>query len=170
MDETLRPRASRPTFPEGYGIPDSDDAMLTWDRVRPRLEESLHYWLASVRADGRPHVVPRWGVWIDDKLYYDGSPSTVHARNLDRNPACTLNLEDGRESVILEGISEPARAEPDGLGARIAAAFSKYHDSGYSPGADSWSGADGGGLRVFTPSKALVWFDFPNDPTRFTFA
>jgi hypothetical protein len=34
---------------------------------------------------------------------------------------------------------------------------------------DSWEGPDAGGLRVFTPLKAIAWFDFPTDVTRFRF-
>lgn len=163
------PHASRPRFPDGYGIPDTDDGLLDWTQVRARLESSTQYWLATVRPDGCPHVVPRWGVWLDDRLYYDGAPSTRHARNLRSNPHCTLNLEDGNQAVIVEGTSAATRADADGLGARLAQAFTKYHDRGYSPGADSWAGEDGGGLCVFTPARAFAWFDYPNDATRFTF-
>jgi hypothetical protein len=78
-------------------------------------------------------------------------------------------LENGTEAVIVEGESHPTRADADGLGARLAAAYSKYLKLGYSPGPDSWSGEDGGGLRVLTPQRALAWFSFPGDATRFTF-
>ena len=159
----------RPTLPEGYGLPGNDDGLLDWSVVEARLIESKHYWLATVRPDGRPHLIPRWGVWIDDAFYYDGAPSTRHARNAEANPACSLSLEDGQHAVVLEGRSLATRADPDGLGARLAAAFTKYHDDGYAPAADSWSGPDGGGLRVFTPITALAWFSFPTDATRFRF-
>ena len=71
--------------------------------------------------------------------------------------------------VIVEGESHATRAEPHGLGAQLAQAFEKYHDAGYAPGPDSWSGEDGGGLRVITPVRAMAWFSFPTDCTRFTF-
>jgi hypothetical protein len=169
MAENETPHAGRPTFPEGYGLPTSTDGLLTWGQVEERLVPATHYWLASTRPDGRPHVVPRWGVWVDGRFWYDGAPSTVHAQNLERNPACALHLESGAEAVIVEGESRAARADAEGLGARIAAAFAKYHDLGYSPGADAWSGEDGGGLRVLVPHRELAWFSFPKDATRFTF-
>ena len=56
------PTRSRPSFPAGYGLPEGDEGMLDWSQVRQRLVASKHYWLATVRPDGRPHVVPRWGV------------------------------------------------------------------------------------------------------------
>ena len=171
MTETdLDPVRDRPVLPEGYGLPSTSDGLLSWSAdIEPRLATSLHYWLATVRPDGTPHSVPRWGVWLDGRFYYDGSPQTRHARNLQHNPACTLTLESGTEVVIVEGTSERTRADAADRGARLAAAFGKYHPHGYSPGPDSWSGPDGGGLRVITPRRALAWFSFPTDCTRFTF-
>ena len=162
-------RSDRPVFPEGYGIPPTTEGMLSWGDVEARLVSSKHYWLATVRPDGRPHVVPRWGVWLDGRFWYDGAPTTVHARNLAANPACSLNLENGAEAVIVEGESAPARVPAETLGARIAEAFGKYHTMGYSPAADAWAGEDGGGLRVLPPRRAMAWFSFPTDATRFTF-
>lgn len=163
------PARSRPAIPEGYGLPTDREGLLAWATVEARLQPALHYWLASVRPDGTPHSVPRWGVWIDGRFWYDGAPTTRHTRNVEVNPAVTLTLESGTEVVIVEGRSEATRADADGFGARLSEAFVKYADSGYSPGPDSWSAEDGGGLRVITPSRALAWFDFPKDCTRFTF-
>jgi hypothetical protein len=163
-------RRERPTFPEGYGLPDNDDGLLDWSAVEARLIEAKHFWLATVRPDGRPHLIPRWGVWVDGAFYYDGSPSTRHARNAEANPACSLSLEDGKHAVILEGKSLATRADPNDLGVRLAAAFTKYRDDGYTPAADAWADDHGGGLRVFTPVTAMAWFSFPTDATRFVFS
>ncbi|EAP97835.1 hypothetical protein JNB_12763 [Janibacter sp. HTCC2649] len=173
MDTTAatsgEPSADRPVFPDGYGIPETTDGQLTWADVEPRLVQSMHYWLSSVRPNGTPHSVPRWGVWLDGKFWYDGAPSTRHTQNVEKNPAVTLTLESGTEVVIIEGDSVATRADADDLGARLSEAFTKYKDSGYSPGPDSWSGEDGGGLRVITPHRAMAWFAFPKDCTRFRF-
>lgn len=155
-------------MPDGYGLPDATDGLLGWDVVEQKLTASRHYWLATVRPDGTPHSVPRWGVWVDSRFYYDGAPTTRHVRNLEHNPACTLTLESGTEVVIVEGVSSATRADPYDLGARLSTAFSKYHPE-YAPEPDSWSGDQGGGLRMITPKRALAWFDFPRDCTRFVF-
>lgn len=149
-------------LPDGYG---EATRILPWARVRERLERSVHYWVATTRPDGRPHVVPRWGVWLDDVWYYDGSPETRHARNIEGNPAAALHLESGIEVVIVEGESHPVTPAGD-LGVRLAQAFVKYHDLGYAPEATDW---DGGGLSGLRPRVALAWTRYPEDATRFRF-
>lgn len=155
----------RPTFPPGYV--DKPASFLTWDRVAAQLTESLHYWLCSVRADGRPHVVPRWGVILDNKFYYDGSPETRHARNIVKNPHVSLHLENGEQAIILDGRSEPAGRPSPELGMKLSKAYRrKYREIGYSPKPDSW---DKGGLYVFTPRQCIAWSNFTKDPTKFIF-
>lgn len=169
MSADVAPKPDRPALPEGYGLPATSEGLLGWEQVERRLREAQHYWLASVRPDGRPHSVPRWGVWLEGRFWYDGAPSTRHTRNVEANPAVTLTLESGTEVVIVEGDSRATRADAQDLGARLSQAFTKYAGAGYAPGPDSWAGEDGGGLRVITPHRALAWFDFPTDCTRFTF-
>lgn len=161
-------------MPEGYGVPESDEGLVDWAAVEGRLVDAGEYWMATTRPDGRPHVVPRWGVWIDQHLYYDGAPTTVHARNAVANPACTLHIGDGWEaSIVVEGTtrrSDPVPGGPGELGERVAAEIGlKYGDRGYAPEPGAWSDEEAGGLMVFTPSKALAWFSFPTDLTRFHF-
>ena len=104
-------KAELPAMPDGYGLPESAGGLLAWSQVEAELVAAQHYWLASVRPDGRPHVVPRWGVWLDDKFFYDGSPATRHTRNVEVHPAVTLNLESGTRAVIVEGTSTATRAD-----------------------------------------------------------
>jgi len=168
MATAQQPDRARPAIPDGYGLPSGTARLLSWGQVEQRLRASMHYWLTTVRPDGSPHSVPRWGVWLDGRFYYDGAPTTRHVRNLDRNPACTLTLESGTDVVIVEGVSAAITAEPADLGAKLAIAFEKYHPD-YAPGPDSWAGEAGGGLRVIAPKRVLAWFAFPKDCTRFTF-
>lgn len=161
------PVVDRPIMPDGYGVPTDTQGLLAWSDVEVRLVEATAYWLATTRPDGRPHVVPRWGVWLDGAFWYDGSPETLHVRNLAANQNCVLHLEDGTRAVILEGTSGPTSPPSAELGRRLSAAFSKYHDAGYEPEPTAWDGEDAGGLCRFTPVKALAWSSFPTDVTRF---
>ena len=166
----MEPRINgRPLMPEGYGVKD-DGPFLEWEEVAARLVDATEYWLASTRPDGRPHVIPRWGVWLDNQFWYDGSPLTRHVQNVDSNPACALHLESGTTVTIVEGISEASRPIVGELGERLAAEYSrKYKDQGYAPTPDSWSDEVAGGMRVLTPNKAIAWSQFPTDLTRFAF-
>ena len=159
------PRISRPKLPKGYA--DDPASFVDWEWVTEQMTNAENYWLSSVRPDGRPHVVPRWGAFIDNKFYYDGSPETRHARNIMKNPNVTLHLENGYKAVIMEGTSKPTgKPEPE-LAKRLAEAITKkYASQGYSPKPDQW---DEGGLYVFTPHQCLAWTSFYENPTKFEF-
>jgi len=161
----IQPKVTRPKFPKGYV--DSPTSEVTWSYVQERLENSKNYWLASISPNQKPHVIPRWGVWVNNKFYYDGSPETRHAKNLQHNPQVTLHLENGDQAVILNGVSNPAGKPDPELAEQIAAAYRlKYTEFGYSPAADQWNA---GGLYVFTPQTALAWTIFFENPTKFVF-
>lgn len=163
-----QPVSDRPKMPHGYGA-DTATRYLGWGEVADKLTESKHYWLATTRADGRPHVVPRWGVWLDERFWYDGSPETLHVRNLERDPSCVLNLESGSDVTIVEGKSLRSDPITGELGERLASEYARKYGPDYTPDADSWSDDIAGGMRCLQPEKALAWSDFPNDLTRFTF-
>ena len=159
------PKISRPVFPKGYA--DKPASYVSWEWVAAQLTESKHYWLCSVRPNGRPHVVPRWGVFINNKLYYDGSTETRHARNILENPHITLNLESGEKAIIMEGTTRPAEKPTPQFAQTLAAAISqKYAALGYSPEPNQW---DEGGLYVFTPRQCITWTVFFENPTKFVF-
>ena len=50
----------------------SDPAAVAadWDQPRRTLEDAELFWIATVRADGRPHATPLVGVWLDDTIYF----------------------------------------------------------------------------------------------------
>jgi hypothetical protein len=162
--------ADRPDVPEGYGTPTDNEGLIEWTTIDARLRNEMHFWLSTVRPDGRPHVVPRWGAWLDGKLYYDGAPTTVHARNAELNPNCTMSVGNGAEAIILEGQSVKSKPMDVAAAAPLRAEITrKYGEHGYTPEEGSWSDESAGGLRIFTPTKALAWFNFPTDMSRFRF-
>ena len=72
-----------------------------------RVEEAKNVWMATVRPDGRPHLVPVWYVVDGGRWYFCTAPGSVKARNLTRNPQVALALEDGSNPVIVEGEAQP---------------------------------------------------------------
>lgn len=161
----VEPQVTRPIFPPGYV--NKPGAMLAWARVQTQLATAKNYWLCSVRPNGRPHVIPKWAVWVGGKIYFDGSPETRHARNIAANPHVSLHLESGDQAVIVEGTTAAiARPAPE-LAQQVAEAYRlKYAAFGYAPNADQW---DGGGLFEITMRTVIAWTSFANDPTKFVF-
>lgn len=158
-------KIGRPKFPKGYV--DNPTSEVSWDEVEKRLVASKHYWMCSVRPNGRPHVAPRWAVFLDGKIYYDGSPETRHARNLETNPNISVHLESGEEAIILDGICAPASPPDPETARRLSVAYrAKYAELGYSPEPTQW---DEGGLYVFTPRQCIAWTKFFENPTKFAF-
>lgn len=65
--------------------------------------------LATVRADGRPHVAPVWfDVDSDGTLVFNTGVSTVKGRNLQRDPRASMCVDDDRtySFVVVEGVAE----------------------------------------------------------------
>jgi len=79
--------------------------MLTDEAIK-RLQEAPILWMATVRADGRPHLVPVWFVFADDKVYSCISPGSVKGRNLVAHPQISVALEEGKHPIICEGRAE----------------------------------------------------------------
>ena len=67
-----------------------------------KLTKAQNIWLATTRQDCKPHLVPIWFVWMDEKFYICTARSSLKARNLTRHPAASLALEDGIEPVVAE--------------------------------------------------------------------
>lgn len=71
--------------------------------AKPDPQKDRNVWVATVRPDGRPHLVPVWFVVADGKWYICTAPESVKARNLQKNPKIAVALEDGSDPHILEG-------------------------------------------------------------------
>ncbi|MCU0491447.1 MAG: PPOX class F420-dependent oxidoreductase [Chloroflexaceae bacterium] len=62
--------------------------------------------LATVRADGRPHVAPIWFDLEGDTMLFTTWHTTVKARNMRHNPCVSLSVDDETPPfafVLLEG-------------------------------------------------------------------
>ncbi len=155
------PRAEPLRLPTGYGTP---TATLDWGPVRSRLAAAPTYWVVTCRADGRPHVVPVDGLWLDDVWYYGGADDAVHVRTARAHPQVAVHLPDPQRCVVVEGRVRPARPDP-ALARRLAEeSRAKYHE--YGSGADATAFADALALH---PARVLAWTSYPADATRFVF-
>jgi PPOX class probable F420-dependent enzyme len=147
---------SRPYAP-GYGIPSHSQGMLPWDRVEERTAEARNYWVATVRPDGRPHITPVWGLWVDGALYFGVAPGTRKARNLTQNPNVAVHLESAEEVVILEGVAEVVSDPDPGLVERLFASSKAKYGVG---------SRDVEGSYVVRPRVVFAWLG--GSPSTFT--
>jgi hypothetical protein len=105
----LSPRASRPDVPDGYGIAPADggQGLLPWSWAEERLLGRHIWWLATTRANGAPHLMAIWAVWLGDGVAFSTDANSAKARNIARNPRVSLVPERGVQSVIIDGVAEP---------------------------------------------------------------
>jgi PPOX class probable F420-dependent enzyme len=92
----------------GYGVPTDVEGALPWTWAQQRLARSRNYWVCTVRPDGRPHAMAVWGALVGGDFYFSTADSSLKARNLDRDPRCTVCTEDASEAVIVEGRAKRA--------------------------------------------------------------
>jgi PPOX class probable F420-dependent enzyme len=77
--------------------------------IDKRLRENRILWLASVRPDGRPHLVYVFFLWDGKHILIFSEPTSQKIRNVQHNPHVILGLDETREGedmVILEGRAE----------------------------------------------------------------
>ena len=92
----------------GYGLvgPDEGTGLLPWSWAEELLVASRNYWLTSLWPDGRPHLMPVWGLWHDGSFWFSSSKQSRKSHNLIADPRCTVATEDAANPVVVEGIAE----------------------------------------------------------------
>lgn len=102
---------------------------MPWSAAVGPIADARTYWVATVDAVQRPHVMPVLGVWVDDALHFASAATTHKSRNLVDNPACTASTSNSGLDLVVEGTATVVR--DTGELQRVADAFrSKY---GWSP-------------------------------------
>jgi general stress protein 26 len=122
-----------------------------WRTLEARLSREPTIWLATVRADGRPHLAPLWYIWLEGLIYVATGADTQKYTNLRSNQSVALALPDALSVIIVEGTARAAdRQTVDKLGEHF---YHKYEwDFRYDEDAD-WR------LVEITPQKILAWGD-----------
>jgi nitroimidazol reductase NimA-like FMN-containing flavoprotein (pyridoxamine 5'-phosphate oxidase superfamily) len=152
---------------------------VSWQQVSDALIAAELYWLTTVRKDGRPHITPLVGTWVDDAFVFCTGPEEQKAQNLNhsRSVAVTTGVNtwnDGLD-VIVEGVAERVT----GLQALTKLADNvreKYRgDWDFTPSADGFCHTDDSGdshiAYVFRvpPAKVLAFAKSPHGQTTFRF-
>jgi general stress protein 26 len=144
------PRRVRPRFPESWQVPNDPKLWITWTHANEKLEKEQVYWVSTATKAGRPHAAPVWGVWKDDRLYFETSPSSVKGKNLLSNPRIVVHLQDGMDAVIVEGTA--ARLKEKGRLDALKSDFTRKYD--YTP---DWSDETSQIVFEARPRVAHAW-------------
>jgi general stress protein 26 len=129
------------------------DAPATdWGATRNVLETAELYWIATVRADGRPHITPLVAVWLDDAIHFATGADEQKAVNLRGNSHVILmtgcNTWDRGLDVVVEG--DAVRTTDDALLERLAEAWAGKWDG-------RWRYVVRDGAFHHEPGEALVF-------------
>ena len=107
----------------------------------PDALNSRTTWLSTVNEDGSPHVTAVGALWVDGTYWFQTGEGTRKARNVARDPRCSIAVSVRDADIVLEGdavrVTEPAAvarlakawadqgwpAEPDASGSGITAPF-----------------------------------------------
>jgi hypothetical protein len=108
---------------ELYGLP-----MVDWQRVEARLAgpEPLagtgrpdnRSWLATTNPDGSPHLTGLGPLWVSGLFYFTTGEETRKARNLARDPRCTLGISTDEFDLAVDG--DAARVDDPDVVAEMA--------------------------------------------------
>jgi hypothetical protein len=134
-------------------------------------------WVATIDADGSPHVNGIGSLWLDGDFYFETGRTSRKGRNLARDPRCTISLALHDFDLVVEGeaelVTDPAvvadiaaryraegwPAEVDETGTALTAEFSAP-----SAGPPPWHV-----YRVVPKTATVVATVEPGGATRFDF-
>jgi PPOX class probable F420-dependent enzyme len=107
---------------------------MTDDELRAFLAEQKIVSVATLGPSGRPHLVPLW--YVPDGLELRGwtYAKSQKAKNLERDPRATLQVEDGVDYAELRGVMFECDVEverdPDRVAEYGIALFERYGPGG----------------------------------------
>ncbi len=128
-----------------------DVATLDWAPIAARLDEGVPqapgtggpdrhtWWLATIDADGAPHVTGVGALWHKGFLWFETGETTRKGRNVARDPRCTMSLAARDYDLVVEGEAHLVR-DPD-----VVAEM-----------AELWAADDGWPCRVDESGTALT--------------
>jgi hypothetical protein len=90
------------------GLPPVD-----WTRIVQELDagskpapdgmNSRTTWLTTINEDGSPHVTPVGAMWLDGTFWFQTGAGTRKARNVARDPRCTVAVSVRDADIVFDG-------------------------------------------------------------------
>lgn len=140
---------SRPATPGYFLAANEGPGLLDWDETARRFAAPRNYWVNTASTDGRPHAMPVWGAWLDDRFVFSTSPDSRKARNLRQNPQVVVHLEDGNAVIVVEGRATELRDSAELLA--FLAAYNPKYNWNFTPDQVAR------GVFAVHPEQAFAW-------------
>jgi hypothetical protein len=108
-----------------------DLPLLDWAQIEVQLAEGITQvpdsggpnrhtcWLATINADGSPHMTGIGASWIDGSFWFQTGERTRKSRNLARDPRCALSVAVHDFDLVLEGTASKI-TDPETVAAMAA--------------------------------------------------
>ncbi len=93
------------------GTNERSKVAMTDEEVEDYLMRSRTATMATLGADGRPHLVAMWYALVDGDIWFETKSRSQKAVNLRRDPRITVLVEDGLTYDSLRGVSLEGTAE-----------------------------------------------------------
>jgi PPOX class probable F420-dependent enzyme len=140
-----------------------DQIRMTPDEISDFLDEQKTMSVATIGPNGRPHLVPLWYVPEGQELIGWTFAKSQKARNLERDPHATLQVEDGVEYQELRGVmfecDVTVEREPERVADYGRKIFERYGGGDLAPEAAEMverQAAKRIGMR-FNPTRTVSW-------------
>ncbi|MET0739947.1 MAG: pyridoxamine 5'-phosphate oxidase family protein [Candidatus Nanopelagicales bacterium] len=153
---------------------DPDATATSWSDVQRILEDAELYWLTTVRADGRPHVTPLIGVWLDPAFHFCTGLREQKARNLEHRQDVAITTGSNAwargTDVVVEGTAVRV-IDADRLQQLADAYEAKYGSEWHFAVGDGVFGFGEDAAEVFAiqPVKVVAFAKQPHGQTTFAF-
>jgi PPOX class probable F420-dependent enzyme len=137
---------------------------MTPDEIEEFLRGSSKLQVATVNADGSPHLTTLFYVMVDGRVAFWTYASSQKIKNLERDPRITCLVEDGTEYFALRGVSLTGVAEivrdADGVravGAAVAGRMAGGADLGEAGAAEVERQVPKRVAVLVTPERTASW-------------
>jgi hypothetical protein len=109
------------------------DLSLTAEQLEEYLNTQRTVRIATAAADGTPHVVPLWFIWLDGSMFVNTTLGNVTVENAEATGRATGGVDDGETYDTLRGVvltSSIERADDDPRIPEVARRWSEKYLSG----------------------------------------
>lgn len=144
------PYRQRPRLPAEWHVPEDPKKWVTWAQASKKLRDEEVYWISTSSLTGKPHAAPVWGIWKNDRFYFETDPSSVKGKNLAENPRAVVHVQDGQDTVIVEGVCAAEKRR------KVLSSLRSGYLRKYDYGPD-WSGESSQTVFQVKPKIVHAW-------------